>query len=512
MCSFGTPAAPKRSSTWLSTPQVIGLTKPSGGGGEYAALVLRICATSVGSFGIQLPITMRPPGRVTRTISFATSKGLGANMAPKMLTTRSNMSSASPLRLHASPSWKRRFVRPCSCARRFPASTRLRAMSTPNTSAPRRAAGSAVVPSPQPRSSTLSPGFTPRLSTTASPLSRMLCAMRVKSPFSQSALFRFMRARFVGFRFCSDPSNSAWHRARAGRRRVASAGTELLPETALMAVPPVEVLPESQPASNLLPRHATVSGAARAPVGRADPKDGESWHWGTSAAPSKNCYRNCFRPDMGNRPRGYAPRRPNVRGAHRSLKGSPLRDHPCSARVPPPERTGADRPLARRRCSGVSVLERDLDALRSGLRRDPLTRRMERDSDALRVSHGRDAGAPANRAARLHAGVGALEVVELLDIGHLARRLLARCPHPDRREAADLERVPFAPVVEHPVSPRPADARCDLLRLDANRGGGRRRGVFPLREDQPGSERDHPQRGQQDTVTRAHDCSFRPSA
>ena len=31
--SFGTPAAPKRSSTLLSTPQVIGLTKPSGGGG-----------------------------------------------------------------------------------------------------------------------------------------------------------------------------------------------------------------------------------------------------------------------------------------------------------------------------------------------------------------------------------------------------------------------------------------------------------------------------------------------
>src|SRR5438046_7230690 len=137
---------------------------------------------------------MRPPGRVTRTISLATSKGVGANMAPKMLTTRSNVSSASSLRLQASPSWNRRFGRPCSCARRFPASTRLRAMSTPSTSAPRRAAGSAVVPSPQPRSSTLSPGLTPRLSTTASPLSRMLCAMRVKSPFSQSALFGFMRA------------------------------------------------------------------------------------------------------------------------------------------------------------------------------------------------------------------------------------------------------------------------------------------------------------------------------
>jgi hypothetical protein len=35
-------------------------------------------------------MTIRPPRRVTRTISLAASNGLGANMAPKMLTTRSN--------------------------------------------------------------------------------------------------------------------------------------------------------------------------------------------------------------------------------------------------------------------------------------------------------------------------------------------------------------------------------------------------------------------------------------
>jgi hypothetical protein len=84
-----TPAAAKRSVTLLSIPQVIGLMKPSGGGGVNAELIFRICATSVGSLGIQLPITMRPPGRVTRTISLATSNGLGANIAPKMLTSRS---------------------------------------------------------------------------------------------------------------------------------------------------------------------------------------------------------------------------------------------------------------------------------------------------------------------------------------------------------------------------------------------------------------------------------------
>lgn len=85
---------------------------PSGGGGEYAALILSSCATSVGSFGIQLPTTIRPPGRVTRTISLATSNGLGANIAPKMLGTRSNESSANSFRSEASSCWKVQFVRP----------------------------------------------------------------------------------------------------------------------------------------------------------------------------------------------------------------------------------------------------------------------------------------------------------------------------------------------------------------------------------------------------------------
>ena len=64
-------------------------------------------------------------------------------------------------------------------------------MSTPSTSAPSFAAGIAVVPSPQPRSSTFRPLVIPSPATRASPLSLMLSAMRVKSPFSQSALFGF---------------------------------------------------------------------------------------------------------------------------------------------------------------------------------------------------------------------------------------------------------------------------------------------------------------------------------
>ena len=98
--SLATPALAKRSVTWSSTPQVIGLMKPSGGGGVNDELIFSTCATKVGSFGIQLPITMRPPGFVTRTISLATSKGLGANMAPKMEIVKSNEWSSTPCKLH----------------------------------------------------------------------------------------------------------------------------------------------------------------------------------------------------------------------------------------------------------------------------------------------------------------------------------------------------------------------------------------------------------------------------
>ena len=214
--------------------------KPSGGGGEYAELIFRICATSVGSPGIQLPMTMRPPGFVTRTISLATSNGLGANIAPNTLTTRSKLSSASGCRSQASPSWKRRLASPAALARRLPASTRLRAMSTPRTSAPRCAAGSAVVPSPQPRSSTFIPGLMPRLSTRASPLARMLFARRVKSPFSQRALFGFIGSPFGE----TDPSSNRRLRQRNsgplnGLVRAASPAHRAAPAPAAAAAGPM---------------------------------------------------------------------------------------------------------------------------------------------------------------------------------------------------------------------------------------------------------------------------------
>ncbi|MNC96445.1 hypothetical protein D3C83_138170 [compost metagenome] len=73
------------------------------GGGVYAELILNNCETNVGSPAIQLPITTRPPGLVTRTISLATSNGLGANIAPNTEMVKSNVSSATPSRLQASP-------------------------------------------------------------------------------------------------------------------------------------------------------------------------------------------------------------------------------------------------------------------------------------------------------------------------------------------------------------------------------------------------------------------------
>ncbi len=135
---------------------------------------------------------IRPPGRVTRTICLATSSGFGANMAPKMLIVISNVSSANACKLEASPSWKEQLLRPAAFARLLPAATRLLAISTPVTMAPSFAEGSAVVPSPQPTSSTCIPLVIPSLDTSMLPLSRMISAMRLKSPFSHNCLFGFI--------------------------------------------------------------------------------------------------------------------------------------------------------------------------------------------------------------------------------------------------------------------------------------------------------------------------------
>src|SRR4051812_40607189 len=179
-------------------------------------------------------MTIRPTGLVTRTIALATSNGVGANIAPKMLTTRSKLRSGRPARLVASPSWNRHFVKPSSLARLFPASTRLHAISTPSTSAPSLADGSAVVPSPHPRSSTFNPGVTPSPATRAAPLSLMVAAMRVKSPFSHNALFGFIRI-FLPVRLVSGgPSAGGPPPTSIGRSRQVSVGPARTGEACLV--------------------------------------------------------------------------------------------------------------------------------------------------------------------------------------------------------------------------------------------------------------------------------------
>ncbi|MDN8618234.1 hypothetical protein [Variovorax ginsengisoli] len=71
--------------------QVIGLMKPSCGSGVYAELIVRTRATKVGSFGIQLPMMIRPPCLATRS-----------NARPRRTAwTPSRASPAAAIRLRA---------------------------------------------------------------------------------------------------------------------------------------------------------------------------------------------------------------------------------------------------------------------------------------------------------------------------------------------------------------------------------------------------------------------------
>jgi hypothetical protein len=109
-------------------------------------------------------------GRVTRTISLATSSGRGANMAPKMLDeverTIFQLVRGCIALLKVAV---RKALGSCTLVPRLDQVAR---DVDSTTSAPRLAAGSAVVPSPHPRSNT-SAFVIPSPSTSASPLSLM---------------------------------------------------------------------------------------------------------------------------------------------------------------------------------------------------------------------------------------------------------------------------------------------------------------------------------------------------
>jgi len=126
------------------------------------------------------------PRFVTRTISFVTSKGLVQTWR------RARRGADQTNRPQPLPNCRRRLqnfsrLRLASAARLLPASTWFLPISIPTTSAPKRAIGTAVVPSPQP-SKARSGGVISRGSTTASPHCRMNAAISVKSPFCPTTL------------------------------------------------------------------------------------------------------------------------------------------------------------------------------------------------------------------------------------------------------------------------------------------------------------------------------------
>ena len=113
-------------------------------------------------------IRTRPPGRQTRMSSAAAAAWSGANMAPKVETTRSKLASANGS-AWASPSIHATST-PAAAACPRASSSSSGVTSSPTTFAPRSAAGIATLPPlPVPTSSSSTPGSMPARSITSSP-------------------------------------------------------------------------------------------------------------------------------------------------------------------------------------------------------------------------------------------------------------------------------------------------------------------------------------------------------
>ena len=188
------PAAVKRSTTLSTIPHVIGLTNPSGGGGEYAELILRIWATSVGSPGIQLPMMIRPPGRVTRTISLATSNGRGREHRAEDAHDEIERLVVQVGEVARVPFLKRQVREALFLGPTVPGLDEVSAQCRRRALGPEPSGGNGRGPVATAEVQHLESLGDADRSTSASPLSRMLAAMRVKSPFSHSALFGFIRS------------------------------------------------------------------------------------------------------------------------------------------------------------------------------------------------------------------------------------------------------------------------------------------------------------------------------
>src|SRR5262245_1966290 len=92
---------------------------------------------------------------------------------------------------------------------------------------------------------------------------------------------------------------------------------------------------------------------------------------------------------------------------------------------------------------------------------DSLAPRPECDSHAVLILHRRDAGAAADCGARADGGVGAVEVLELLQVVDGSRRARPRDPDRPYRKPVDAHRIPLAAVRERSAPPAEADPRRD---------------------------------------------------
>ena len=149
--------------------------------------ILNISAVAPYVAHVHVPTT--PPGRTTRASSAAACSCRGANMWPKVDSTRSNEASSNGS--DSASAWTHSTSTPAAAARARAASNSSGVRSEPVTLAPRWAAGMATVPPlPVPTSSTSMPGSMPTRSSSTGPTAAM-----VSETVSQSPPAHVVRAR-----------------------------------------------------------------------------------------------------------------------------------------------------------------------------------------------------------------------------------------------------------------------------------------------------------------------------
>ena len=138
------PVPSNRRRTWGSEPHIGGGEANAGEGGRCAPTVRKRSPMELS--GVQLQIPNLPPGRRTRAISRAATSCRGANMQPKVETTRSKLASSNGS-ASASPSTQATST-PSFAASRRPSSSSSGVRSSPATRAPAAAARMAAFPVP----------------------------------------------------------------------------------------------------------------------------------------------------------------------------------------------------------------------------------------------------------------------------------------------------------------------------------------------------------------------------